>query len=212
MDKNDLQILVETLNVNEIIKNINRLFIFLITAQAIFIINIIFSQDITKKAAALSFTDTLEIKLINNTQNSQEYKNMSPGYIYFPTHGKKIEIEHTFINDETYHTFENKANHVRIENDSIGKDIIFAHATNNLFNDITDLNLNSIFYIENETIINVYELKLIETVLPDDFDLVYKQSNDELKIFTCAGENDEFRQLLSAKLVNSYSKGEKGEI
>ena len=157
------------------------------------------------------YTSENQINLYtNNKSSSKEY--ITPETIYFPTEGNKIRIEHTFLDTQTYYTSSDSANYVLIDSNGINKDVIFAHARKKLFSNIADLNSNSIFYLKKDDKIYIYELNNTQTVKQDDFDLVSKPGFEELEIFTCVGDNDEYRQLLSAKLVNSYIIGKKGEI
>lgn len=213
MVKDDFNALDTGMTINKLFDNLNYLFTRVITLLSFVVIYTSLNGLNTFDQLNKVHNETLENQItVIQQYKSHDYSYKTPEAIYFPTEGNKIRIEHTFIDTNTFYTSDETANYVKIDNSSLNKDVIFAHARKKLFADIADLDTNVLFYIKNDDKINVYELYRTRTVRDDDFDLLTAPGFEELEIFTCVGDDDEFRQLLSAKLVNSYSIGKKGEI
>lgn len=86
-----------------------------------------------------------------------------------------------------------------------GNSIIFAHARYQMFRNLLDIKPNAEITIIGTDNLYVYKVSSVEKILPDEIDKLESYGENHLTLFTCEGINDEYRLLVKAKRIDTYS-------
>ncbi len=134
--------------------------------------------------------------------------NEKPLRITIPSRGINIKVEESAVENGTWAVPEHSAGYAggsALLDEEHGNSIIFAHARNGLFRDLLGIrDSDEITVIGTE---NIYKYKVtsIEKILPDEIDKIKSFGGHNLTLFTCEGWNDEYRLLVKAKRIDTYS-------
>ncbi len=86
-----------------------------------------------------------------------------------------------------------------------GNSVIFAHARWGLFKPLIDVKDGDTISVLGEKNMYTYKVTSIEKILPDEIDKIKSFGDHQLTLFTCEGINDEYRLLVKAKRIDTYS-------
>ena len=86
---------------------------------------------------------------------------------------------------------------------NLGNTVIFAHSMPHLFNDLPDIKKQDIIHVFTDKDWFKYKVVEIKIVEPEDINVLMKNGNYELTLYTCIGNNWEKRFIVKAILISS---------
>lgn len=84
----------------------------------------------------------------------------------------------------------------------IGNQVIFAHARENLFSNLSDIKENDSVYILTDERWYYYNVETVKTVYPGNIEVIASTDVEVLTLYTCSGFKDEKRLIVTAKRLN----------
>ena len=84
-----------------------------------------------------------------------------------------------------------------------GNTVIFAHSLPHLFESLPNIKKQDIIHIFTDKDWFKYKVVEIKTVEPEDINVLMKNENYELTLYTCTGDNWGKRFIVKAKLISS---------
>jgi LPXTG-site transpeptidase (sortase) family protein len=134
--------------------------------------------------------------------------NEEPLRISIPNVGINIKVEASEIENGTWKVPEHAAGYAEGSaylDEEHGNSILFAHARNGLFRDLLGIKIGDEISVIGTKNLYRYEVTSIEKILPDEIDKIKSFGDHQLTLFTCEGWNDQYRLLVKAKRVDTYS-------
>lgn len=131
-----------------------------------------------------------------------------PLRLTIPNIGIDIKIEDSPVVDGTWNVPEHSAGYAEgsaLLDEEHGNSIVFAHARVGLFRDLLSIKNNDEITVLGTKNLYKYKVTSIEKILPDEIDKIKSFGDHNLTLFTCEGWNDEYRLLVKAKRIDTYS-------
>lgn len=131
-----------------------------------------------------------------------------PLRITIPRLGVNIKVEESPIQDGTWAVPERAAGYAEgsaLLDEEHGNSIVFAHAREGLFRSLLDIKNNDEITLIGSDKLYKYRVTSIEKILPDEVDKIRSFGDHHLTLFTCEGWNDEYRLLVKARRIDSFS-------
>lgn len=171
-------------------------------------------QNLIYKSDYLSPSDMNSITL-STTTNTQILAD-APEEIFIPTLNIKTKITDKLIEVDDNEGFEPEAMFDKNLN-TLGQNrshtMIYAHARPMLFRNLPYIsNVDKIYVRGVSNTLYEYDVTDVETISPKDIDKVESIGEKNLSLVTCQGTDDEYRLLVSAKLVGNYKINHKEVI
>lgn len=139
----------------------------------------------------------------------------TPLRITIPDRGININIEQSPVENGTWYVPEYAAGYAEgssFLDEQHGNTIIFAHARRGLFRELLDVKNDDEITVIGTKNLYRYKVASIEKILPDEIDRLKSYGDYDLTLFTCEGINDEYRLLVKAIRVDTYSLSNSSEI
>lgn len=166
----------------------------------IFGLAIIFSNNRVHSAETPVNTEPIKIQ---GFQEKKETTGEIPIQIVIPQAGIDIQVKRSEIVNGYWEVFEESAGW-GVESGypgSPGNQVIFAHARERLFLDLTKAKIGTNIYVMTGENWYKYETKEIKEVFPDQVEIVAPTEDETLTLYTCSGYKDQKRLVLVAKRV-----------
>ncbi len=129
----------------------------------------------------------------------------SPTRVVIPSVSIDINITESAVKDGFWETSETTASHGMGSPNpgQTGNAVLFAHARPGLFYNLKDLKKDDIVYVFTAKKWYAYKVEKIDSVFPDQVEVIAPTKNEQITLYTCTGYADEKRLIVVAKPIKS---------
>lgn len=136
-----------------------------------------------------------------NEDNASE----PPSRVVIPNVSIDLKVTESAVKDGYWEVSETNASHGMgsANPGKTGNSVIFAHARTGLFYNLKDVEKNDIVYVFTQKRWFAYKVTNIQSVYPDQVEVIAPTKDQTLTLYTCTGYSDEKRLIVTAKPVKT---------